>query len=148
MAISNPNVHLLFLVICCTLTLTSSYFNFFVPLSAPPTRFNCPAGAIAGVGRYSSSCRPISALFAAPPVLAKSNDWAAYLDEANNCIYYFNAKTGESLWEPPPGEDFSALTARPAAALAPNTSASPKATKQVASVASLVESKVRLFCTT
>ena len=42
-----------------------------------------------------------------PPVYAPPR-------QANNCIYYFNSKTGESLWEPPKGEDFSSITVQPA----------------------------------
>jgi protein phosphatase PTC7 len=39
-------------------------------------------------------------LYAKP--LASEDDWSAYLDEeGTGFIYYFNAKTGESLWEKP-----------------------------------------------
>ncbi|GMI41628.1 hypothetical protein TrCOL_g11904 [Triparma columacea] len=61
---------------------------------------------------FTTTCT-ITTLNAAPVALAKSNEWAAYLDEANNCIYYFNSNTGESLWEPPKGEDFSSITVQP-----------------------------------
>jgi protein phosphatase PTC7 len=34
--------------------------------------------------------------------LATEGDWSAYLDQDNTgMVYYFNAKTGESMWEPP-----------------------------------------------
>jgi protein phosphatase PTC7 len=34
--------------------------------------------------------------------LASEGDWSAYLDQDNTgMVYYFNAKTGESMWEPP-----------------------------------------------
>ena len=36
--------------------------------------------------------------------LASDGDWSAYLDSENTgVVYYFNGKTGESLWEPPEG---------------------------------------------
>lgn len=39
-------------------------------------------------------------LFEAP--LARQGDWAAYLDEENTgLVYYFNKRTGESLWQAP-----------------------------------------------
>ena len=35
-------------------------------------------------------------------VLAREGSWAAYVDEeVSGMIYYFNTKTGESVWEPP-----------------------------------------------
>lgn len=38
----------------------------------------------------------------APRALATEGDWTAYLDEdSTGLVYYFNGKTGESLWEPP-----------------------------------------------
>lgn len=41
-----------------------------------------------------------STLFLEP--LANEGDWDAYLDEdSTGLVYYFNQKTGESLWEPP-----------------------------------------------
>lgn len=40
-------------------------------------------------------------LAAAPTPLATDGDWSAYLDEKSGYVYYFNAKTGESLWEAP-----------------------------------------------
>jgi protein phosphatase PTC7 len=36
-----------------------------------------------------------------PQPLASERDWSAYLDEGTGLIYYFNGKTGESLWTPP-----------------------------------------------
>lgn len=38
----------------------------------------------------------------APTALATEGDWAAYLDQdTTGLVYYFNGRTGESLWEPP-----------------------------------------------
>jgi protein phosphatase PTC7 len=43
----------------------------------------------------------VTALSATKP-LATEGDWTAYLDEeGTGLVYYFNGKTGESLWEPP-----------------------------------------------
>ena len=43
-----------------------------------------------------------SSLRASPDPIVSEGDWSAYLDETNTgCVYYFNTKTGESLWEPP-----------------------------------------------
>jgi protein phosphatase PTC7 len=37
-----------------------------------------------------------------PDVLAEEGDWTAYLDaDTTGLVYYFNGKTGESMWEPP-----------------------------------------------
>jgi len=37
-----------------------------------------------------------------PEPLAQEGDWGAYKDDGNSgMVYYFNFKTGESLWEPP-----------------------------------------------
>jgi protein phosphatase PTC7 len=36
-----------------------------------------------------------------PQPLASERDWSAYFDKATGLIYYFNGKTGESLWTPP-----------------------------------------------
>lgn len=47
-----------------------------------------------------SSSRFSTSLSADP--LAKEGDWTAYLDQENTgLVYYFNGKTGESMWEPP-----------------------------------------------
>lgn len=41
-------------------------------------------------------------LYDSPEPLATEGEWAAYLDEENTgVIYYFNTRTGDSLWEPP-----------------------------------------------
>ena len=43
-----------------------------------------------------------TSLFDAPEPLAEEGSWQAFLDEDNTgLIYYFDVKTGESLWEPP-----------------------------------------------
>jgi protein phosphatase PTC7 len=36
-----------------------------------------------------------------PQPLASERDWSAYFDKTTGLIYYFNGKTGESLWTPP-----------------------------------------------
>ena len=37
-----------------------------------------------------------------PEPLVKEGNWAAYVDEENTgLVYYFNLRTGESVWEPP-----------------------------------------------
>jgi protein phosphatase PTC7 len=52
------------------------------------------------VSRRSSSF--LHRLYAGLDPLAVEGDWTAYLDEENTgLIYYFNGKTGESLWEKP-----------------------------------------------
>lgn len=51
-------------------------------------------------GRSRTSSSSSSRLFLEP--LAEEGEWAAYLDDANTgLVYYFNAGTGESRWEPP-----------------------------------------------
>lgn len=43
-----------------------------------------------------------SRLASIPEPLASEGDWTAYLDEdTTGLVYYFNGKTGESMWEPP-----------------------------------------------
>ncbi|CAB9508804.1 protein phosphatase 2C BIPP2C1 [Seminavis robusta] len=43
-----------------------------------------------------------SQLFSAPEPLATEGEWTAFLDEeTTGVVYYFNSRTGESLWEPP-----------------------------------------------
>lgn len=53
----------------------------------------------------SQSCRATRSslvLFDALKPLATEGDWTAFLDEeGTGLVYYFNSKTGESLWEPP-----------------------------------------------
>ncbi|GMH72896.1 hypothetical protein TrRE_jg9914 [Triparma retinervis] len=96
------------------LALQTTGFNLWNPHLS---RTGSPCNSLPSLQKASRSWRSsstITALNAAPVVLATSNSWAAYLDEANNCIYYFNSKTGESLWEPPKGEDFSSITVQPA----------------------------------
>ena len=45
-----------------------------------------------------------SQLFSSPKPLAEDGDWIAYLDEeTTGVVYYFNSKTGQSLWEAPEG---------------------------------------------
>ena len=45
-----------------------------------------------------------SQLFSSPKPLAEDGDWVAYLDEdTTGVVYYFNSKTGQSLWEAPEG---------------------------------------------
>ena len=49
----------------------------------------------------SRTARP-SQLYNAPEPLATEGEWTAFLDEDNTgVVYYFNTRTGESLWEPP-----------------------------------------------
>ena len=51
--------------------------------------------------RTATTATPTS-LFDAPEPLAEEGSWQAFLDEENTgLIYYFDVKTGESLWEPP-----------------------------------------------
>jgi protein phosphatase PTC7 len=58
----------------------------------------CPASSSSSPSSSSSS--KTSRLFLNP--LGQEGDWAAYLDDVNTgLVYYFNANTGESLWEPP-----------------------------------------------
>ena len=48
------------------------------------------------------STRRSVSLFGSVKPLAKEGDWGAYLDDdTTGLVYYFNKKTGESLWEPP-----------------------------------------------
>lgn len=50
-------------------------------------------------GRVTTST---TRLLDAPEPLAEEGSWQAFLDEeTTGLIYYFDAKTGESLWEPP-----------------------------------------------
>jgi protein phosphatase PTC7 len=60
---------------------------------------------------YQSEGRSVSktCLFAATEPLAEEGTWQAFLDEdTTGLIYYFDTKTGESLWEPPT-ETFPAI---------------------------------------
>ena len=50
--------------------------------------------------RHSTSSTQLAA--GPPQPLATEGDWTAYLDaDSTGLVYYFNGKTGESLWEPP-----------------------------------------------
>lgn len=50
----------------------------------------------------SSSLSSSSRLLVTPEPLAEEGSWQAFLDdETTGLIYYFDTKTGESLWEPP-----------------------------------------------
>eukprot|EP00591_Stephanopyxis_turris_P006154 CAMPEP_0195524606 /NCGR_PEP_ID=MMETSP0794_2-20130614/24526_1 /TAXON_ID=515487 /ORGANISM="Stephanopyxis turris, Strain CCMP 815" /LENGTH=514 /DNA_ID=CAMNT_0040654859 /DNA_START=121 /DNA_END=1662 /DNA_ORIENTATION=+ len=52
--------------------------------------------------RQSHQSRFPTQLFGSFNPLAEEGDWAAYFDEEKTgLVYYFNGKTGESLWEPP-----------------------------------------------
>jgi hypothetical protein len=43
-----------------------------------------------------------SSLFASLDPLGSEGEWTAYLDEdTTGLVYYFNGRTGESMWEPP-----------------------------------------------
>ena len=54
-----------------------------------------------------------SRLFITSEPLAVKGDWTAYLDEERTgLIYYFNGKTGESVWEPPTS-DFPPVSLSP-----------------------------------
>lgn len=71
----------------CTLQIMSRG-TCFVPLVVRHSR------------QVQRTCR--SFLNAKPEPLASEGDWTAYLDdETTGLIYYFNGRTGESLWEPP-----------------------------------------------
>lgn len=60
-----------------------------------------PLSSLSSSSSSSSSSSP-SRLFVAPEPLAEEGSWQAFLDdETTGLIYYFDAKTGESLWEPP-----------------------------------------------
>ena len=59
--------------------------------------------------RCRSSCPPVRSLwclYAQPKSLGKSGDWEIFIDENSKQKYYFNMKTGESMWTPPPGTNF------------------------------------------
>jgi protein phosphatase PTC7 len=54
-----------------------------------------------------------SSLFATLDPLGSEGEWTAYLDEdTTGLVYYFNGKTGESMWEPP-SESFPKVTLEP-----------------------------------
>jgi protein phosphatase PTC7 len=56
-----------------------------------------PSASRLCLGKSSATCR-----FASLEPLAEEGDWQAFLDEdTTGLIYYFDSKTGESLWEPP-----------------------------------------------
>jgi protein phosphatase PTC7 len=56
-----------------------------------------PSASRLCLGKSSATC-----LLAALEPLAAEGDWQAFLDEeTTGLIYYFDGKTGESLWEPP-----------------------------------------------
>jgi protein phosphatase PTC7 len=64
----------------------------FIPSSVRPYTFD----ASKRTRGFSSS------LFASLDPLGSEGEWTAYLDEdTTGLVYYFNGKTGESLWEPP-----------------------------------------------
>mmetsp|Transcript_27118 Transcript_27118/g.60275 ORF Transcript_27118/g.60275 Transcript_27118/m.60275 type:complete len:543 (+) Transcript_27118:305-1933(+) len=59
--------------------------------------------ATAGKGVLGRTRAPmLTRLFMDMKPLATEGDWSAYLDDdTTGLIYYFNGKTGESVWEPP-----------------------------------------------
>ena len=60
----------------------------FVMPSAPHSNFRRPT--------------PTTRLYMDLKPLATEGDWSAYLDdETTGLVYFFNGKTGESVWEPP-----------------------------------------------
>lgn len=46
-------------------------------------------------------------VFAKP--IERQGNWEAHYDEVNSCVYYFNAVTAQSLWEPPAGVSFAKI---------------------------------------
>jgi protein phosphatase PTC7 len=61
-----------------------------------------PPNVLCTAPRRNHNIRPTNRLFGGMESLATEGDWTAYLDEENTgLIYYFNGKTGESVWEKP-----------------------------------------------
>jgi protein phosphatase PTC7 len=61
-----------------------------------------PSNPTVSVNRPPDNGRSTTRLFDAPEPLAEEGSWQAFLDEeTTGLIYYFDVKTGESLWEPP-----------------------------------------------
>ena len=61
-------------------------------------------GCLAFVVTPSPTCssRGSTRLYVDLKPLATEGDWTAYLDdETTGLVYFFNGKTGESVWEPP-----------------------------------------------
>jgi len=57
-----------------------------------------PAGVVQPKQRHLA----LAPLRERPEPLAQEGEWTAYLDlDTTGLVYYFNGKTGESLWEPP-----------------------------------------------
>ncbi|KAL7574607.1 hypothetical protein ACA910_002960 [Epithemia clementina (nom. ined.)] len=85
-------LYLWYFGLCTSLDLLSIGTTAFLPSASSSSR--C-------LGRQQ---RPHASfmLHARPEPLSSEGDWTAYLDEdTTGLIYYFNGRTGESLWEPP-----------------------------------------------
>lgn len=66
------------------------------------TAFVFPAAATCTTVVSSRRSTNSLLLYAGVEPLASEGDWTAYLDEeSTGCVYYFNSKTGQSLWEKP-----------------------------------------------
>jgi len=75
---------------------------------SPPTASHhhsriASAAARSRASSSSSSWSPssLSRLSASPEPLGSEGDWTAYNDPTTGTVYYFNGKTGASLWQPP-----------------------------------------------
>jgi protein phosphatase PTC7 len=79
-------------VLVAVLSCQVGYSSAFIPSSGRPH--------IVDASRWTRGFS--SGLFASLDPLGSEGEWTAYLDEdTTGLVYYFNGKTGESLWEPP-----------------------------------------------
>lgn len=64
--------------------------------------FGCLAFIVPSPTFGTTSSRAATKLYMDLKPLATEGDWSAYLDdETTGLVYFFNGKTGESVWEPP-----------------------------------------------
>jgi protein phosphatase PTC7 len=94
----------LYLSVWTSLLRVSSAFLGSDLCAVPPKKSHGPT-AETTVGRphsRTSTTSTTTCLYDAPEPLAEEGTWQAFLDEEKTgLIYYFDIKTGESLWEPP-----------------------------------------------
>ncbi|KAH8095833.1 hypothetical protein JL720_3165 [Aureococcus anophagefferens] len=91
--------------------------------AAPVASVPAPAPVVASVPAPA----PVVASVPAPaPVVASvpASDWTAHVDPATGNEYYYNAKTGETVWERP---EFGVPRAAPAPVVAPSPAPRPRA---------------------